>query len=141
MNMNFKEYLSTHDLHLTEEVTDEGTIYSGLFEISDGVEVPFGIIINEIGSLINFQVVFSELASFFYKEIDYALDRINDLNRQGQGYYHLFLENDGQVHLRTVGLTKDYEIIYQILFCGARTASQVYPALQEKGDMSSWEKN
>lgn len=127
MTAEFEMFLESKNVELDKEITDEGVIYHGLFEVDSTLDVNFGImLLKSEDPWINYQVVFNHLGYCQdYGDKDKVIRFINSVNLQGQGYYYLFINSNDTIALRTIACAKDYDTVYSVFLAGAKTAQSV----------------
>lgn len=136
MTESFEDYLKQRGLNLKSIHSDEGEIYRGKMMLTSGRCISFSFLISEgVPPWINYQIFFEPIITcshYYLKES--VLELLNDFNREGQGYYTLLLNRDGQIALRTIACAKDYEMIFQVFLSGLRTIEHLDIYLNNEND-------
>lgn len=116
------------------EVEQKQVVFQSALQVEKGKPVPCAVIIQDSASdRVNYQIT--------YNKIGYVKDRnklpdilvaLNDLNSVRSGYYHFVVGQDGELHMRSLGITgEDVRPLVNTFIFGGRILRSLMPELKQ----------
>lgn len=135
-NVQFKDKEVTKPAKDREgnEIDQKQVIFQSALQAEKGKPVPCAVIIQESSAdRVNYQIT--------YNKIGYVKDRnklpdilvkLNELNSVRSGYYHFVVGQDGEVHMRSLGITgEDVRPLVNTFIFGGRILRALLPELKQ----------
>lgn len=116
------------------EIEQKQIIFQSALQAKQGKPVPCAVIIQDSpADRVNYQIT--------YNKIGYVTDRnklpdilvkFNELNSVRSGYYHFVVSQDGEVHMRHLGITgEDVRPLVNTFVFGGRILRALLPELEQ----------
>lgn len=117
-----------------KEIEQKQVIFQSALQAKKGKPVPCAVIIQESpADRVNYQIS--------YNKIGYVTDRnklpdilttLNELNSVRSGYYHFVVNQDGELHMRHLGITgEDVRPLMNTFVFGGRILRSLLPELEQ----------
>lgn len=116
------------------EIEQKQVVFQSALQAQKGKPVPCAVIIQEApADRVNYQIT--------YNKIGYVTDRnklpdilttLNDINSVRSGYYHFVVNQDGELHMRHLGITgEDVRPLMNTFVYGGRILRALLPELEK----------
>jgi len=96
----------TKDRQGNEGTTTQLVLQTAL-QVTDEKVVPCAVVIHETEDLdyVNYQMNYNRIGMVTNRnELPNILEKLNDLNAMKSGYYHFVVNQDGEIHMRHLGI-------------------------------------
>lgn len=117
-----------------KEIEQKQAVFQTGMQLNDEKVIPCSVIIHDAASdRVNYQITYNRIGYVSDRnKMPQILEKLNELNTVRSGYYHFAVNQDGELHMRNLGITgEDVRPLVDTFVYGGRILRALFPDLQK----------